>query len=287
MAQPGDVDSVNTQSYGRQIGLNTKTASPPVPSYITVDDVLIVSCYTRFGPGLVLNVYARILLPDGKIQQNTWILTTIGPGTSIIENLPEGFLLSLVVTTSTLQSTFGQAYILAQLSRAPGSIANGTGVLIAGYLSLYAELSWPPGVYWPSTFGAGWTHQAQLGAPGAGTEWSTSVPANTIWRLKSIYCTLTTSAAVANRVPHFILDDGANILADLAAPAVQAAGVAVNYSVNAGGQNAAAFDGLIKITLPLDYDLLAGFRIRSLTTALQAGDTYSAVNFLIEEWLNL
>lgn len=114
--------------------------------------------------------------------------------------------------------------------------------------------------------------------PAAGVEASVTVPAGQSWELYSVGITLVTSAAVANRTPHLIVDDGTNVVANLVPAAVQAASATVAYSFTmAGADFAAVRDGVMLVgQLPTGLRLGPGWRIRTLTTALDVGDNYGA-----------
>jgi hypothetical protein len=114
--------------------------------------------------------------------------------------------------------------------------------------------------------------------PAAGAEASVTVPAGTQWELYSVGITLVTSAAVANRTPHLLVDDGTNVVANLVPAAVQAASATVAYSfTEAGVDYAAVRDGVMLVgQLPTGLRLGPGWRIRTLTTALDVGDNYGA-----------
>jgi hypothetical protein len=112
--------------------------------------------------------------------------------------------------------------------------------------------------------------------PAAGVEASVTVPAGVQWELYSVGITLVTSATVANRTPHLIIDDGTNIVANLVPAAVQAASATVAYQfTQAGVDYAAVRDGVMLVgQIPTGLRLAAGWRIRTLTTNLDVGDNY-------------
>lgn len=114
--------------------------------------------------------------------------------------------------------------------------------------------------------------------PTAGAEISQTVPTGEAWLLTSVVATLVTSAAVANRSPHLIIDDGANVLANLVPAAAQAASTTVVYAWTVGGFDAGAVrDGVAASgQLPAGLRLQPGYRIRTVTTALDVADDWSA-----------
>jgi len=127
--------------------------------------------------------------------------------------------------------------------------------------------------------------------PGAGAEVLETVPAGKLWRVVSFLVSLVTNSTVATRTAEFAVDDGANIFswgqpqlsqsASLTFPYVL--GGAVNPAFPASGvrQGNSVHVAVPGLGLAL---LLAGFRIRTVSTNLQAGDQYGQPKYLVEEW---
>lgn len=94
--------------------------------------------------------------------------------------------------------------------------------------------------------------------------------------LETVDLTLTTSAAVANRQVTLIIDDGVNVVYRLNASAVQTATQTVEYTFAAGMQESAIRNGVLAHGLPTMM-IGGGWRVRIVTTGLQAGDQWSAM----------
>ena len=134
--------------------------------------------------------------------------------------------------------------------------------------------------------GAGTLRSITGSTPAAGAEISETVPANTRWRLLSFRTQIVTAVAVASREPRLILDDGvnefyrvdngANIAASLTTVLVWAPSVPISAGI--------ATDQIAPI--PGDTWLGAGYRIRTLTAAIQAADQYSAPQYEVLEWID-
>lgn len=114
------------------------------------------------------------------------------------------------------------------------------------------------------------------------------------YRLLTLRAVLTTSATVANRYPHFqFVSPSGAVLHEVVPMTAQAASTAVAYdlvgasgSANEGSQ---VNDGTASLVLP-DLWWAAGTRVRTVTTALQVGDQWSAVYWTAlvgEEWEHL
>lgn len=113
-------------------------------------------------------------------------------------------------------------------------------------------------------------------APAAGADWTYTVPVGQSLSVETLQFSLTTSAAVANRQVQVVIDDGTNELWRWVAPAVQAASTTVEYvgaqsSVESSGVRA----GVQSFELP-NIVLLPGYRVRTITTNIQAADQYTA-----------
>jgi len=136
--------------------------------------------------------------------------------------------------------------------------------------------------------------QGSLANPAVGADIVDPTETTDSFRLVTFRATLHTSAAVANRFPHFrFTDRNGTVLHDVVAPAAQTAGLTVVYDL-AGTGNAQAFttnavDGLCPLPLP-DIRFPAGTKFSSLTTAIDVGDQWSAIVFVMlvgDEWEDL
>lgn len=112
--------------------------------------------------------------------------------------------------------------------------------------------------------------------PAAGAEASVTVPAGETWELESVRVTLVASAVVANRRVRLVIDDGVNILAEIVAGLDQTATQTITYSYTADGyETVATRSGILQQGIPRML-LGAGYRIRTITAAIDVGDNYSA-----------
>jgi hypothetical protein len=120
----------------------------------------------------------------------------------------------------------------------------------------------------------------------AGSEISETITALT----KGLYAVrfrLVTSATVATRTVSLVIDDGTNILWQKVAGATQAASLTRDYVFTRGVTDGVAFDAnnQIVMSLPNDFPILPNFRIRTITTNIQAGDNFAAPLLLVNEVL--
>lgn len=195
---------------------------------------------------------------------------------STIPDLP----ISLQVSPSTGPVRRGECYVRITLLMGGFPV----GRLIAAYLTDGKTLTWPPGVQEGFIEGPGYVHLVSGSNPAAGAECSESVPTNSRWRLIAVYLNLTTDATVATRTINLIIDNGTSIIWKGAAWGSQTASQSPTYSA-AQALNPDSSSGSRQQSLPSNNLLFAGYRIRTLTTNLQAGDDYAIPRYLVEEWI--
>lgn len=130
------------------------------------------------------------------------------------------------------------------------------------------------------------------GNPGAGVDWTFNVPAGKRWRLHGGLITLTTSAAVANRLVRFRFYDGASHYFRASGNFQQAASIVCDYVLAAGlppgvvtpvGSNPMQ----VNIPVPVGMEIAATpgvSRIVSVTDNIQAADQWTAQTLWVEEW---
>jgi hypothetical protein len=122
--------------------------------------------------------------------------------------------------------------------------------------------------------------------PAAGVDAVWTVPAASRWEVLAARAKLTTSATVANRIPHLVLtDDLGNTFYDYPSNNNQVAGTVLSYGIGIGIV-AANFDNTITLVLAVTARLNQKWTIGFSTTGLQAGDQWSACALMVHEWLS-
>jgi hypothetical protein len=122
--------------------------------------------------------------------------------------------------------------------------------------------------------------------PSAGAEAVITVPGGKWWRVRSVHLKLVTSATAANRLLRLIIDDGVNPLFKVPNDVNHVASQTTEYSY-ANGVVAEAAQGATAAARLYSIPELAlgpGFRILTVTAALQAADQFSEIALLIEEF---
>jgi hypothetical protein len=273
--------------YSQLVDFRRRFISGPSLVYITVDDVFLLEFWQpRFTSNLT--VTTRILTPGGIVIPQQFNIVSPGltvgttPGTKLMPGV-EGYLISATVTSTA--TSRGQCFVRLTVQRGLGSGDSAHPMLMCqGYASQFEYVCWPNGrIEWPLE-GRGAESVLTVSAPLAGQEISTTVPAGVNWIIRSISYTLATSAVVAARSSHLVIDDGANIIFEGANPATEAASLTYRYSWAAGVSNASDGATVLQGGLPFELRLRTGYRMRTVTSGLDAADQYSALAVLLEEF---
>jgi hypothetical protein len=259
----------------------------PSPVYLTGEDNLRVTAYSNTA-NVTLAITGRILRPN---NEPTPIADSVAPGatrtaTTKIVPLSEGWLLGLSIAAGAGVTALGATWIAVDLVRGTGANAQLVQSLGFGWINLRSGFVWPAGAYLQSTDGPGVLRSITGSTPSAGADISETVPTGARWELISLRAQLTTSATVANRVPLLLLDDGANAWFAGSAVATQAASLVWRYTWFQGAAPIAAIVGTdVPLQVPINNRLAAGSRIRTSTTAIAAGDQWTAPQYLVREFL--
>lgn len=123
--------------------------------------------------------------------------------------------------------------------------------------------------------------------PAAGAEISVTVPANTIWRLRSLNFTLVTDANAANRRVHVVLTTGGGQIINCFGTIDQTASLTRLYSVASyGSVPDETDDNDIIIPIPNDVWLTTSSTMTTETTNILAGDNFGAPLIEVERFIN-
>lgn len=120
--------------------------------------------------------------------------------------------------------------------------------------------------------------------PNVGTDWTTTVPGESVWGVLSIVGTLTTSAAVANRVPTLRVTDGTATQFRIGSPVALTASLAtvVSWLPELGYSSTAIAGASVVIGLQPLY-VASGQVIAVTTTAIDVADQWSGVALNVVE----
>jgi hypothetical protein len=257
--------------------------APPTSLYVTLDDVIRFQAWAPLATTTV-QFSIRMMAPDGQIipvfYQIPVLANGVTPTLKAITNL-EGFIVSM--SAELLTGLAGSVWVNVVIERGLGSGDLTQGLnLLQGYPSLTDTLSWPQAPPVKSIDARALANVVAVGNPAAGNDYSIIVPAGVNWLVRSIRMQFVTGAGVANRFVTLRVDDGlGNIFADISGGTVQAASLTFLYTF-ANGLPVSANNNVFTNGLPTEMRLPGGFRIRTVTTAIQAADQFSGCALELE-----
>ncbi len=261
--------------------------APPAPLYVRPDELIVITTIASISS--TVRVTGKLLLADGSVTGFVNDIVTVadrGVHFAFIL-LYEGFLLSLSIGNLATTIKRGTTFIQAAIARGSATFSLGEVTLISDYLATGSGLGWPGGRIQQMVEGPGFLHSVQQANPAPGADWTYTVPSGERQAIRSLAATFTPSAAVANRVPNLAIDDGVNTLwQDAVLTAIPASTPTLITATQS--QNRASANAIIQnMLLPPGLNIPAGFRVRTSTTGIQAGDQWSGIFFLLEELLEL
>jgi hypothetical protein len=258
------------------------------PLYVTGEDALACTVFNA-AAGVTVTITGRVL-ELGDVRPKPFTQTLI-PATdrsaSVVRfTIGDGWLLTAQVIVSAGTPASGQTFARLSLVRGTTTNAIDQFTLAANYITAKMPLSYPGSAVLASTEGAGALRSITGATPAAGAEISETVPTGARWELLTFQATLVTSAAVANRVPQLVLDDGASTLFRVGAALNQAASLTQRRSWFQGSA-APYLDNASNVPSPLpgNIRLPSGARIKTITLAIDAADQYNAIQYLVREWI--
>ncbi len=259
---------------------------PPTPLVTTPGDTLLVRCVNSVA-GVTLTLRARFMDPDGEVHNVA--LPLVSAATKLEETvsmqLHYGYLLGLAMDATGATVRRGQCFAGVWLVRGITANKESYEQLAVGYPTTGNPLGWPENVPQQSVEGNGFPRTFVQAAPGPGADQLITVPAGSRWQLMSGRLQLTTAVAVANRFTHVqVLDGAGNVLHDVAGQ-VQAASLTFTTVIPVGTGPELFNDNTQMLAMPSNLTLLQGWQLRTLTTALQGADQYSAWVLGVLEWM--
>ena len=158
--------------------------------------------------------------------------------------------------------------------------------LSAGYIYSKFHLAWPNANLVEPHPQVGDFKTVSGANPAAGAEVLITVPANELWRIRSVRFTLVAAAAAASRIVHLIFTNNTGVLAECISATAQIISETKTYTAfptNAGGS--VSDDNDLIIPIPSDIWLSPGGTITTLTTALNGSDDYGVPVATIEKYI--
>jgi hypothetical protein len=262
---------------------------PPTNLYLQPEDSLsLIYLQPVIAPPIAIILNLRFMRPDGEIATTRKVFNTATTSGSFTFTLGEGFLLSAsaYATTGAMQEP-GGLFLTLLVVRDIGDPNTYPWILFADYCTNNHFPTWPFGrVIFPQD-GPGRIRSITGTVPAAGADISETVPTGVRWILLALRATLTTSATVATRIPNLTLDDGANIFSYNGLLA-QTQGASTTTPWTWAGNVPSGSSGISALLALTTPNLLQqAFRIRTQTAAIQAGDQWTAPQYLVQEWISM
>jgi hypothetical protein len=274
----------------QSITFGLQNVAPPSPLYIQRDDQLVLQVSSNAAMPETVTVFCRLLLPTGQIvsiQQSVRVTVSFTQRFAVV-TLAEGYLLSAIVVASSALGR-GQTFARAWINRgiATGAPVNAALMLFSDYVTNQAAVGWPNGRTIYPTENTGLMNAVNVANPAAGADWNFQTNAIERSRIIAIRAQLAASATVANRTPAIRVRDAAGDVMFIAGNNNnQVASATQGYSYGQGvplGQSSATE---FFAPLPDNLVIAGGQQIGSITAGIQAGDQWSNIWLLIEDWLD-
>lgn len=255
--------------------------------YLTGEDHLRLTTIGALA-GAVVALEGRLIDPSFRVVPiaERHIPTSDRTAATSVHGLGEGMLMQAQLRLSSGTGTAGHVFGILEIVRGLTGAVQPLATLLQGYISTVPRLAWP-GSPIASALTPNGRHRVITGSdPAAGAEVSETVPAGARWRLAIFNFGLQASAAAANRLPLLTIDDGATILWQVGANVALTANLLGVYRTAIGATASVIGTQHYTLALPSHLMLLPGYRIRTVTTALDVADNYTAPIYVVEEFLD-
>jgi hypothetical protein len=208
------------------------------------------------------------------------VLTTAGIPLAV------GWVIDLQVFALSGAPPYGTCFAKVELIRGADAVATVVATLIQGYITANQTTAYPGSSLMSSFDGAGALLSVVGTSPGAGNEISETMPAGTRREIVSFRALYTASGVAGSRFPKLTIDDGGAIPYASANP--NATAITVGQLIPVvwlqGAPNVTAQTEL-QASLPEDNRVGAGHRLKTVTSGILGGDTWTQVQYLVREWL--
>lgn len=264
--------------------------------YLTGEDSLRLTAFNS-AAGVTLTLKGRflpaVLYPDGSLPRVQAFRHDLVPATNRTastrtETLGEGWLLDAHVVVSAGSSSHGQCYAFVSIVRGKTGAIEELSTISSGYVTANQRLPVVMNSFAGMGDGAGALRSITGATPAAGANISEAVPTGARWELLGFRYQLVTSAVVGTRIVSLLFDDGVNNPFNCSGPPqTQAASQTFIYFHGQAQVSVSAATNANQSALPVDNRLAAGFRIRTQTAAIDVGDQFSGVQYLVREWIEV
>lgn len=271
----------NPQSAPNLVSFDPKAVVPSQPIYLQRNDQIALFLFSS-AVSPIVRINYRWLTPGGEIKEGEFDTPPIVNNTFLTFPLYEGWLLSF---GARVTSGFAiGSFVFMQVFVTRTNIQNIHALIWQGYIPNVTSTGWPGTPSKEITDGAGVIRSIIGTTPPAGADILESVPGQRRWTLITLNAVLTASATVANRSVLLVLDDGANLYYSSPSFLNQTAGQVQRYVLGQQPTTVAPVAGAIVLSVPVPISLKIGFRIKTVTAGIQAGDQWSAPVYTVQEW---
>lgn len=279
------IDEEFSPKAGR-VGFALEDIQPATALYVNRSDKLFLRVHNSVA-GARIALRGRFRMPNGRIDPFDHTLTPATDRSVSLDTfaMSEGFLLSVSAVADAGTLRRGNTFVEAGLLRSVESGLNVVQTFFADYLTENASLGWPGGRILQSVNGPGLIRSITGTDPAAAAEFLETVPTNARWRFIALSVPFVTDANAANRLPSLFFDDGVNTFYRITSQQVIVASTTGAVTAGAGIGFTSGLAAAESLPVPETFYLREGFRIRSVTVAIQAGDNYGAPQLLVEEWI--
>lgn len=272
----------------RMVHFRTRQVQPPAALYVTADDGLYC-LVSNIQPGLVLNLTATVLLPDGRVQPNSWSMAapSTGAQTPYLFPLAESFLLNVSVQPAS-GVRYGQTWIFVAIRR--GGLSSGINLqtLISDSLSSFGGPTWPGSQLRHSVSDPGLILTQYTASNPAGQQFAFVVPNYARVKMRSVLFHYTAGAGVGNRNPTLAMyDASANAIyfEELETAVTASQTVILSWGLILGyAQTLTATLNAVR-SLP-DIVMMPGFTMILNAVNIFPADAFSGINLSWEQWFS-
>jgi len=250
------------------------------------DDSLQLTAWNALA-NVVLTLTGRFVRVDGTVEPfvERHVPNTNRTASTAIFPRGQGWLTDLSIIASGATPLRGQTFARVDVVRGQTSPSIVLSTIAQGYVTATKRLAYPGSVIEDSLSGAGALRSILGTDPGAGVEIAETVPTGARWRFVSLRAALVTSAVAANRNVGLFFDDGSAIFAGAAVNFNHAASLTFTYHFGQVGQTFVQTSSQAMVSTPGNIILPAGFRFRTITSAIDVGDNWGAPQYGVEEFL--
>lgn len=264
----------------------------PQGTYLTGQAVSLV---TTSSTNVRFNVLQ--LMTNGDLQRYTMEINT---GTSRVlqvdsKALGEGWIISATAINNSGINRRGQLFVALYVTYSPYGSSSGYPpyfTFFQTYIGKDQNVAWHgggPGRIEMSTEGSGYLRQTNYTAsPAAGAEMVQTIPSNARVKFISMVFQLVTDATVANRIVGvYFRDSSGNNLCSSICLDNHPASTTRRYNVGAYGAFQTVLGASAFVNVPPGLILRQGSYVTTITTNLQAGDQFTFMGWMVEEFVEL